>query len=302
MVLVEKYGSKTRPSASSSMPTPVSVTSRRDHVRLRRCASIVSEPGAGHRVQRVLDDVRERAGDRACDRRGPAGSGAGDPVVDLDAPFEARCDTDRPPRRPAPADRPARAARWATRRSSRTPTEICRSSRTCAEDRGDAALEHRPERLAAIGVHAPQVLGGQLNRRQRILDLVRDLPRHLGPGFEPVRPFELVALRLQLGRHAVERVDQAAQLVGRLARRSARRSRRARCARSRASAAGPDRRCARPSTARSPRRAGRRTAPRGGRRDRARRSRARSRAGGGRAAPSASTSGPAARTGAAASM
>ena len=63
-------------------------------------------------------------------------------------------------------------------------------------------------------MHAAQVLGGQLDRRQRVLDFVRDLPRHLGPGLEPVRPFELRALRLQLGRHAVERVDQAPQLVG----------------------------------------------------------------------------------------
>ena len=83
------------------------------------------------------------------------------------------------------------------------------------EDRGHAAVEHRPERRAAIDVHAPQVLGGQLNRRQRVLDLVRDLARHLGPGLEPVRAFELIALRLQLRRHAVERVDQPAELVRR---------------------------------------------------------------------------------------
>ena len=71
------------------------------------------------------------------------------------------------------------------------------------------------ERLAAIGVDAAQVLGGELDRRQRVLDLVRDLPRHLGPRLEPVRAFELIALRLQLRRHAVERVDEPAQLVGR---------------------------------------------------------------------------------------
>ena len=69
--------------------------------------------------------------------------------------------------------------------------EICRSSRTCPRIEVDAAFEHRPERLAAIGVHAPQVLGGELDRRQRILDLVRHLPRHLGPRLEPVRAFEL---------------------------------------------------------------------------------------------------------------
>ena len=59
------------------------------------------------------------------------------------------------------------------------------------------------------------MLGGELNRRQRILDLVRDLPRHLGPRLEPVRALELDALGLELARHAVERVHQAAQLVDR---------------------------------------------------------------------------------------
>ena len=71
------------------------------------------------------------------------------------------------------------------------------------------------ERLPLVGVHAQEMLGRQLNRRQRILDLVGDLPRHLGPGLEPVRALELDALRLELASHAVERVDQAAQLVDR---------------------------------------------------------------------------------------
>ena len=71
-----------------------------------------------------------------------------------------------------------------------------------------------PERLAAIGVHAAQVLGRQLDRRERVLDLVRDLPRHLGPRLEAVRAFELHALRLELRGHAVEGVDEPPQLVG----------------------------------------------------------------------------------------
>ena len=44
---------------------------------------------------------------------------------------------------------------------------------------------------------------------------MRHLARHLRPRFEPVRAFELIALGLELGGHAVEGVDQAAQLVGR---------------------------------------------------------------------------------------
>ncbi len=59
------------------------------------------------------------------------------------------------------------------------------------------------------------MLGIELNRCQGILDFVRDLPRHLGPGFETMRPFELGPLPLQVRGHAVERLDQTPQLVGR---------------------------------------------------------------------------------------
>ena len=54
----------------------------------------------------------------------------------------------------------------------------------------------------------------QLNRRQRVLDVVRDLTRHVGPRREPVRALELDALALQIGGHAVEGLDQPAELVG----------------------------------------------------------------------------------------
>ena len=86
---------------------------------------------------------------------------------------------------------------------------------TCVEDRRDAFLQHRAERLTAIRVHAAEVLGVELDRRQRILDLVRDLPRHLGPRLETMGSFELGPLPLQVARHAVEVLDQTAQLVGR---------------------------------------------------------------------------------------
>ena len=108
-----------------------------------------------------------------------------------------------------------RAARGRRRREARELRRDLTQQPDLPEDRVDAALEHRPERLAAIRVDAPQVFRRQLDRRQRVLDLVRDLARHLGPGLEAMRALELIALRLQLRRHAVERVDQPAQLVGR---------------------------------------------------------------------------------------
>jgi hypothetical protein len=60
-----------------------------------------------------------------------------------------------------------------------------------------------------------RVLGGQLDRRQRVLDVVRDLARHVGPRLEPLRALELGALPFQIGRHLVEVLDQAPQLVRR---------------------------------------------------------------------------------------
>ncbi len=71
-----------------------------------------------------------------------------------------------------------------------------------------------PSGVASILVHAAEVLGIQLDRRQRVLDVVRDLPRHVGPGRQPVRALELDALPLQIGGHPVEGFDEPPELVG----------------------------------------------------------------------------------------
>ena len=57
------------------------------------------------------------------------------------------------------------------------------------------------------------MLGAQLDRCERVLDLVGDLMRHLAPGLEPVGAFELAPLRIQLDRHLVEVRLQDLQLV-----------------------------------------------------------------------------------------
>ena len=66
-----------------------------------------------------------------------------------------------------------------------------RSSRTCSRMLVDAFVDQRAERPAAVGVHAAQVFGVELDRRQRVLDVVRHLPGHLGPGLEAVGALEL---------------------------------------------------------------------------------------------------------------
>ena len=66
----------------------------------------------------------------------------------------------------------------------------------------------------SIGMHAVQVLGIELNRRQRVLDFVRHLPRHFRPRLESVRALELAALPLELSGHPVEVLHQTPQFVG----------------------------------------------------------------------------------------
>ena len=64
-------------------------------------------------------------------------------------------------------------------------------------------------------MHPAQMLRVELNGRERILDVVCDLPGHVGPRRKPVGAFELDALTLQVGRHTVERFDQPPKLVRR---------------------------------------------------------------------------------------
>jgi len=62
--------------------------------------------------------------------------------------------------------------------------------------------------------HALRVLGRELDRRQRVLDIVRHLPRHVRPCVEALRAFEFRPLALEVGGHLVEVFDQAPQFVG----------------------------------------------------------------------------------------
>ena len=205
-------------SASGSMPTPCRVTStttRRPSVGRRRARrSMRQRAAARHRVQRVLDHVGQRAREqrpvdehrRQIRRRLRRRSRRGRP---------GRPDTARRPPRRAPARSVGSGRGVGDEAKLENSAEICRSSRTCDRIDVDALVEHRRQRAAAIEVDAPRVLGRQLNRRQRILDVVRDLPRHVGPGLEPLRALELGALPLQVVGHAVEVLDQPPQLVRR---------------------------------------------------------------------------------------
>ena len=52
------------------------------------------------------------------------------------------------------------------------------------QNRVDTALQHWAQRLAAVFVHPQEMLCRELDRSQRVFDLVCHLPRHFGPGLE----------------------------------------------------------------------------------------------------------------------
>ena len=77
---------------------------------------------------------------------------------------------------------------------------------------------HRPfeDLLGSVGVLAASPLEQvqrQLDRSQRVLDLVRNLARHFAPGRVLLGLDDALALVLQLARHAVEVLRQRTQLV-----------------------------------------------------------------------------------------
>ena len=164
-------------------------------------------------MQRVLDDVGQRAREqRAVD---------GD-----DWQVRVRLHLDRDSVRKAAAIRLdhflnqcGQRRRLGPRRGRRREAGELRRDLTeqldLRQDRGDALVEDRGERAAAIDVDPLGVLGRELNGSQRVLDVVRHLARHVGPRLEALRPLQLATLALEVGRHLVEVLDQPPQFVGR---------------------------------------------------------------------------------------
>ena len=176
-----------RSSAARSMPTPVS----RDRQLARACRSCAaahrrSVPPPGMRVKRVLDDVGQGAREHALvdhHQRQRLGhirlDGARVPRVRLRYGSTTSAISSCSAARRRPGRRRGREARKLARRSvaAAAPASGC-----CRRIRRARAPSGAPRSC----VHAAQVLGVQLDRRQRVLDVVRDLPRHVGPRGEPV--------------------------------------------------------------------------------------------------------------------
>ena len=77
----------------------------------------------------------------------------------------------------------------------------------------DALIEHDAKGAIGVLMDMLEVFRGQLNRCQRVLDVMRHLARHVGPCLQFVRPPQFGSLFAQRHRHAVEVVDQPPQFV-----------------------------------------------------------------------------------------
>ena len=82
-----------------------------------------------------------------------------------------------------------------------------------ADDRRRAFVDERTRRLGRLREMASEPLGAELNRRQRVLDLVRQPPRHLTPGRGSLRANERRDV-VEDHHHAVGRPIVAAQRRG----------------------------------------------------------------------------------------
>ena len=220
-VFVEKNGSKTRSRASGSRPGPVVLDLDLD---ARRPAAAAAAPRSSPRSPTACRAFSIRLTTaRSSSRRSPSTPGTA-PSSDARARRSGGSDADvgrdhvlAPARAEVHAARhaaPAGARRRRTRSRSRAASAPASGSSRCRLS--SVAAKSAPP----VGVDAPQVLGGELDRRQRVLDLVGHLARHLGPGGQPVAALEVAPLPVQVAGHLVEGLDQVAQLV--LARRASR--------------------------------------------------------------------------------
>ena len=156
-------------------------------VRLGRAAH-AERAAAGHRLECILADVRQRARDERAidpdrrqiarhvdverDRRGRSGK-----------PSRVRIENLREQLR----GRDGRELRLRRGGVIRELAGDLTKEPDLSQDRLDALIEDGAERAMLIGVHPLQVFGRELDRRQGILDLVRDLTRHFRPGLELIR-------------------------------------------------------------------------------------------------------------------
>ena len=204
-----------RSRASAGTPGPLSSTidaapRPRRRVGLdARCAISGSRPGALGRLHGVLDQVRQHAPDQH--------------------PVAQRAHRRRAARRSAGSGCHSACAR--TKSSTTWPRSTGRrldlgqlgEGREVvdqAADRADLLAQDllRGRQQARVGrvvaaVLRAQLLDRELDRRERVLDLVRQAARHLLPGRHLLQVFQARARVAELGHHAVEGAPQLVQLV-----------------------------------------------------------------------------------------
>ena len=78
----------------------------------------------------------------------------------------------------------------------------------------DGVAQELGEGRVRARVLLAQLLGRELDRRERVFDLVRDAPRHLLPGADSLQVGDTPPRLLELIEHGVERAGELAELVG----------------------------------------------------------------------------------------
>ena len=168
----------------------------------------------GHGMQRVLDDVGERARDeRAIDEH--RRQRRWDVDVEPDAVAAGRRGTARRSRAAAPARATTAGRAVGDEAKLENSDAICRSSLTCVRIVLDALLEHRTSgspRSACTRRRCSALSWIGVSGFLISCATCRAISAHAS---SRLRALELGALPLQLARHAVEVLDQPAQLVGR---------------------------------------------------------------------------------------
>ena len=182
---VVMYGSSSRWRFSAGNPMPVSMTSTtmlssssfgRDR-DLRTCALLRRQRGNG--FGGVLHDVGEGLGDQACVEAADERL-----VRQFDLEVDVRMgDLDQEHRL---ADRlgqvPDLERRLRHAREGRELVDHAADVADLADDRVGALVEDLAVVVDRLAELAPEPFGRKLDRRQRILDLVGDAPRHVRPG------------------------------------------------------------------------------------------------------------------------
>ena len=202
------------PRISGSMPGPESSTSISHAGRPPRGRSRTSmrpaSPTACSAFSTRLTTARSSSRRSAVDRAGARRSAS---TVSVTPGGSAGLVGRAAPLAPAPPRSCGSSTAAGGRANAENSVTIPRSVRTCFRIVCVQASRVAAKSTLRVAADPAQVLGRELDRRERVLHLVGDLARHLRPGGQAVAALEVAALPVEVAGHLVEGLHEAAQLV-----------------------------------------------------------------------------------------